>query len=212
MTDFLSSVIWNEATGRWRNVSTGQFVTNESVLSEVHRQTDAAQENLQRLTRNMYAGNISLSQWESAVALELKDAHLAQSMFAVGGRGNMTAASFGRVGGTLANEYSFLNGFAQDIAAGNVSEAQALDRIGQYGNATGQSYWREWQRQQDSIEAEGVHRLTRVPQDGSTDCRGKCRCDLTSNGNGTVDWNLAAAAHCDTCIDMNGGNPWRPML
>lgn len=172
MTDILARVIWNQSTERWRNLASGQFVSNESVRTEVNRHIDAAQDNLQRLTQNMYSGNISLAQWQSGVALELKDGHLAQSMFAVGGRGNMTQANFGRVGGTLANEYSFLSNFADDIAAGRVSEAQALARISQYGNATGQSYWREWAREQDSIALEGLHRLTRVPQDGSTICRG----------------------------------------
>ncbi len=212
MTDILARVIWNRSTGRWRNLATGRFVSNGSVRSEVNRHIDAAQDNLQRLTQNMYSGNVTLAQWQSGVALELKDGHLAQSMFAVGGRGNMTQANFGRVGGTLANEYSFLSRFADDIAAGRVSEAQALARVSQYGNATGQSYWREWQRQQDSIELEGLHRLTRVPQDGSTICRGNCRCFLSVNDNGSVDWVITAAESCATCLDMEGGNPWRPML
>jgi hypothetical protein len=118
-------------------------------------------------------------------------------MFAVGGKANMTQANYGRVGGTLADEYRYLTNFANDILAGRVSEAQALARIQQYGNATQQSYWREWSTTRKLVnwhvnpgescggcldmEAQNPHNpdtMDKYPGSGATECRGNCNCTL----------------------------------
>jgi hypothetical protein len=153
-----------------------------------------------------YQGQISIAQWQIGIAYELKDAHLAQAMFAVGGKANMTQANYGRVGGTLADEYRYLTNFANDILAGRVSEAQALARIRQYGNNTQQAYWREWKEATPKneliwwhtnpgdtcrpssggmgcleLEAGSPYKpedLPTVPGAGATTCKGGCNCDL----------------------------------
>jgi hypothetical protein len=174
-------------------------VANDAVIGEMRRHQQATYDRLDNLTRSLYSGGISLEQWQLGVAVELKDAHLAQSMFAVGGRRNMTAVEWGRVGGTLRDEYRYLHGFAEGIAAGTVSEAQALARIKQYGNATQQSYWREYSEATKGLihwrlgvteehckdcpaNAAGSpytsKTLPNYPGDGSTTCRGNCTCYL----------------------------------
>src|SRR5688572_18567369 len=144
-TPILDSVFnFDNTAQRWRNSADGRFVSNETVRNEMFRHSDATHSTLENLTRRSYAGDINLAQWQVGVASELKDAHLAQAMYAVGGRDNMGFAEFGRVGQTLREQYAFLDKFAADIAAGNVSEAQALARANMYGNAATQSYWAEY--------------------------------------------------------------------
>jgi hypothetical protein len=123
---------------------------------------------------------------------------LIEQMRREGGKNNATPANYGRVGGTLADEYRYLNGFAIDIANGGVSEAQALARIQQYGNATQQSYWREYkllseviywnlnpaEHCADCLDLAGrspyqPQDLSQVPGDGNTTCRGNCKCTLS---------------------------------
>lgn len=199
---------FDERAGRWRDLRRGTFVSEETVRAEVARLAEAAQETQRTLTRQLYNGDISLAQWQRGVAAEQKDARLAQSMFARGGRDNMTPREWGRVGRQLRDDYGYLSGFAQDIADGKVSEAEALRRIGMYGNATGSSYWQEWIRQQEGEGWNNLPALTQVPRDGKTDCLTNCKCDLDRRDDG-IWWLLRPAEHCDDCKALAAGSPYR---
>jgi hypothetical protein len=189
---------YNNTAQRWFDTATGQFASEVAVTEEMRLHQTATYNVLDNVTRQLYAGQLTLEQWQIATAMELKDAHLAQAMFAVGGKRNMTQANYGRVGGTLANEYRFLDNFASEIAKGSVSEAQALARIKQYGNATQQSYWREYKLVSEviywnlhpaehcgdclSLAGGSPYKpkdLGQVPGDGNTQCRGNCQCTLS---------------------------------
>lgn len=204
MTTPISTVAYDNSAGRWRNQETGRFVAEASVIGEMRVHQDAAVTNLHGLTSQLYGGSISVEQWQVAAAAEIKDARLAQAMFAVGGKSNMTQANYGRVGSKLQREYRFLDQFAKDIAAGNVSEAQALNRIAQYGNNTQSSYWQEYEQAtpegfeiwwvlgaaehcQASASGYGCvdmassspyepGSMTAHPGDGGSTCRGNCQC------------------------------------
>src|SRR5689334_8348422 len=111
-----STFNFDNRSQRWRDSTTGRFVSSDAVNAEMFRHSDATHATLEGLTRQLYAGDINLARWQVAVASELKDAHLAQAMFAVGGRDNMGFAEFGRVGQTLREQYGYLNTFAEQIA------------------------------------------------------------------------------------------------
>ena len=190
--------VYSQSARRWVNVSMGQFVPDITVINEMRRHVAATFDILDNLTSQLYRGQITLGQWQIAVASELKDAHLAQSMFAVGGKQNMSAVEFGRVGGTLADEYRHLSQFADDIAAGRVSAAQAQARIQQYGKAAQQSFWREYSLTRPGLINWVLHpadhcpdcvdlaagspytaaTLPTHPGAGETVCRGNCNCTL----------------------------------
>lgn len=189
---------YNNTAQRWFDTASGKFVSETAVIEEMRIHQTATYSALEELTRRLYAGGITLERWQVDIAAELKDAHLAQAMFAVGGKRNMEAENYGRVGGTLADEYRYLHNFATEIAAGTVSEAQALARIQQYGNATQASYWREYKLASELIywnlhPAEHCgdcltlaggspykpKDLNQVPGDGNTKCRGNCKCTLS---------------------------------
>lgn len=162
----------------------------------------AASDALVNLTQRLYAGNISLTQWELGAASIIKDAHLANA--AMGAGGNLGIAGYGRAGINLADEFRFLHNFAGEIKRGTISEAQALARIKQYGNAAKQAYWREldqntpeqalvdWRLNPGehcpdcvSMAAGGPYKpgeLTVYPGSGATQCRGSCNCELVRLG------------------------------
>lgn len=194
-----STYNYDNATQRWRNSLNGQFVSNESVVAEMRRHQEATFTQLESLTNRLYNREISLAQWQLGTAAELKDAHLAQALFGAGGRQNMDFSKWGRVGQTLREQYAYLNRFAQDIADGKVSQAQALARIRQYGKVSQVSYWNEFAVQNKGKQfnyhlnpAEHCHpciarvagnpytyeTLQGIPGDGSTPCRGNDACTL----------------------------------
>ena len=84
--------------GFFSNKFTG-FVSRSQIASEVGRHYTASSATLESLTRSLYAVQITVSQWEIASAIELKNGHIAQAMFGAGGRENMGPAEWGRVGG-----------------------------------------------------------------------------------------------------------------
>jgi hypothetical protein len=188
---------YNDRLQRWQNVSNGQMVSEANVIAEMRRHQDATYTALDALTEQLYNGQINVAQWQVGVAQELKDAHLAQAMLGVGGKANMTSVEYGRVGGVLRDEYRYLARFADDIAAGRQSRAQAMARIKQYGNASQQAYWREWSLKEpyiwwqrnagescsDCVDIEANNPYTgdtlpTVPGAGTTKCRGNCKCTL----------------------------------
>lgn len=198
-TPLIETIRYDNSAQRWRDTSNGRFLSNATVNDEMFRHADATHESLQSLTQQLYSGQISLAGWQIAVATELKDAHLAQAMFAAGGKANMGFAEYGRVGQTLREQYGFLDRFAQDIAAGRVSPAQALARVNLYGNATTQSYWGQYAQNHrgklfyyrlsasehcgDCVAREAgnpytFETLKGYPGDGSTQCKANDRCTL----------------------------------
>lgn len=190
---------YNNTAQRWYATNTGRFVSEQAVTDEMRRHQAATYDTLDRVTRQLYAGSITMEQWQTAVAHELKDAHLAQALYAIGGKNNATQANYGRVGHTLRDQYGYLNDFAHDIASGNISEAEALRRIRMYGNNTQSSYWREYkllsvliywylgttEKHCDDCPALAggspykPQDLNQVPGDGNTKCLSNCDCGLS---------------------------------
>ncbi len=203
-TPTIERIRYENSTERWRDTSTGRFIPQATVADEMFRHSDATHSTLEALTRQLYAGDIQLAQWQVAIASELKNAHLAQAMFAAGGRANMGFAEFGRVGQTLREQYAYLDKFAQEIANGTVSEAMALSRVSHYGDSAKQSYWGEYAERSSGLldwilgayderncnlcpqyAADSPftkETLPAFPADGTTPCKGRCRCRLSRRG------------------------------
>lgn len=208
LTDLLAKYLFNPLAKLWRT-ATGQNVPSAAVQREIDRMKAAAAETLTGLTEDLYAGLLDIDDWQAAVATVLKDAHLAQAMFARGGRAFMGAQEFGRIGSNLADEFHHLTRFAEGIASGSVSEAQALFRIKMYGNATEQAYLREWAIQRRRPEWNSLPRLNQVPRDGKTRCRGNCLCTVTEHADG-LHWEVNANESCPDCLALAAGGPYQP--
>jgi hypothetical protein len=177
---------------------------SSDILGRTYAATNAQ---LSALTTRLYAGEINVLQWSFGVAGVLKDAHIANALLAVAGD-TLNPAQLLRVGLTLADELRYLFGFARGIAAGEVSEAQALARIRQYGNAAQQNYWREFAREIDNSKWSHLPLLTQAPRDGKTQCRGNCNCELWTESDG-VHWVLFPGETCDDCARLSSGSPYR---
>jgi hypothetical protein len=170
---------------------------------------NATNEVLKALTERLYSGQINLVQWSLGVAGELKDAHVASALVGTGSN-SLNLQQLARVGGTLADEYRHLFDFAVGIARGDVSEAQALARISQYGKASQQEYWREYAKAQEKVDAwAALPILSQSPGDGKTRCRGNCNCTLSSKEDG-IHWEINPGESCEDCEALAAGGPYRP--
>lgn len=132
--------VYDNISRQWINLSTGQPLTADAVIAEMHIHQEASQDLLIALTERLYTGLITIEQWQIAVASLLKDMHLAQAAHGAGGKDNLDSAAAGRVNDTLSKEYTFLRDFALAIIAG-LSLALALSRVKMYAIGTQQSFW-----------------------------------------------------------------------
>jgi hypothetical protein len=201
--------VYDRSRRAWIDLVRGGVIEAAQVSAELERQSALAAAVLEALTEQLYAGLISLAEWQMAVAAELRDAHVAHAMCGKGGRERMNQRAWGRVGGHLKDEYRWLTRFAEQIDDGEVSLAQAQARVGQYARASQQAYLREWAKEQDRPEWAGLPTLNQVPRDGRTRCKGNCACNLKSTTRGLV-WELNPAEHCEDCQRLAAGGPYRP--
>lgn len=101
----------------------------------------------------------------------------------------------------IAEQYKYLDGFMDDIAAAVEKDGASLDfianRASLYGKASESEYW----NQATNVD------LPAMPRDGSTQCLSNCQCswDLNCDDNGDVHatWNLGDADHCPDCVQRS---------
>jgi hypothetical protein len=96
---------------------------------------------LRRFTNMLSNGDITLDQWQQSVREALKLAHVQAAIIGNGGKDNMQATDWGRIGQRLRAEYRYLEGFARDLLAGSISSAMAARRIQLYAQSVRSTYW-----------------------------------------------------------------------
>ena len=94
-------------------------------------------------------------------------------------------------------QLKYLDGFVTDLKAGRLTMAQAQARANLYAGAVRGGYY-----------AARYPGLRDYPGDGSTPCRGNCKCTLEDRDDG-IWWVLHPAEHCDGCISRAAGSPYR---
>ena len=203
-------LVFNEQDNTWVLSSTGEALAPPLIHAEIRNHATLSATLLNDMTVGMYAGELDVALWQSAVFAELKDGHTANMIFAAGGEANVTPPAIARLDATIAKEAGFLSEFAQGVADGTVSELQARARATQYAKAMEQSYWKEW----DAGLATGdefshLPLTTNWPGDGQTQCRGNCQCIKTFTPGVGIEWLLFPAEHCDDCLALAAGGPYR---
>lgn len=141
----------------------------------------------------------TVQQWTLDMRELIKNTYRAQYELAIGGRENMTQADYGRLGGILAEQYRYLQGFAEDIAAGRMTLSQAMYRARMYINSSTQAFERA------RAAGYGLD-LPQYPGDGSTQCLTNCKCEWDIQFDEetftfSCYWRLGYAEHCPDCLD-----------
>lgn len=135
-----SSWRYDPVAGRYRG-SNGRFLSQSAVEALVDGRINKLGTLLRRLTNMLSSGDITLDIWQQSVREALKLAHVQAAIIGNGGKGNMQASDWGKIGQRLRAEYRYLEGFARDLLAGSISTPLALSRIGLYAAALRGTYW-----------------------------------------------------------------------
>ena len=126
----------------YRDITTGRVISRANVGEQVDVMIGSSSDVMLTLSEMVDTGGISPQSWNDAVRQEIKDNYLDQYLVGIGGRGQMTQADWGSVGGMIADQYRYLNDFYDQVAAGELSQAQINNRSRMYINSSREAYER----------------------------------------------------------------------
>jgi hypothetical protein len=200
--------IWLPDLHRYRDLATGRFVSADQVLTWAQEAMAAAGDVGSAATALLVNGQLAVGEWQTIVRQELKDSYIQQYVLGKGGLEQMAAADWGSIGGMLAEQYRYLDAFAAEIAAGNLSAAQIEARLGMYFESANEAYERA------NARAYGVPELPDYPGSGNTVCLTRCGCHwefAETEGGWNCYWRLdPAKENCPDCQERAA--TWNPLF
>lgn len=191
---------WNAGAARYVDRATGRFVAQDDVIAVMEQRIEAGIGRLQDMARGVIEGRVEVGALQEAGIVELRRINTQLAALGRGGWRQMSPSDWGRVGAHLRQEYEYWRGFMQDIASGNLTEAQINARLGLYGNHAWQSYWMQDEtakREAGAVEernilddgaahctecpdltARGWVAIGELPPPGARECQANCRCQI----------------------------------
>lgn len=162
---------WNAGAGRYIDPDSGRFVPKQAEVRALDERITAGIDQVRAVTVGVLEGAVSVEDWQTAVAVELRRMHTQAAALGRGGWQQMTPRDWGRIGRALRDEYAYLRGFAEALAGGNLSEAQVNARLTLYVNGIWSSYWKG---AAGAMQGAGMTEERRIltPAEHCKDCEG----------------------------------------
>lgn len=172
----------------------------------------ASEKRIEDMTQQLANGTLSLQDWQIAMRDELRRSALEQYVTGKGGDpANINQTDYLALGPELKSQYKYLGNFAAAIDKAS-KDGKPLDfavqRAKLYARSTQAIYWK----------SEIPVQLPQYPRDGSTACRGNCKCRLRTQREYDADgkaiavlvwWQLSPAEHCEDCLAL--ARSWNPL-
>lgn len=182
-------------------VKAGTFVGAARVASIRDQLIDARKARVTALSLD-YAQSgktpADLTKWAEGMRDEIRSVTIAQYLLARGGREAMTPSDWGRIGGLIANQYKYLNGFIERIDNGRYSDKQIALIARMYAASSVRAF------ELGKVNQQGIGDLPAMPGDGGTICLSNCRCRWRIVEKRSVwecYWTLGSSEHCQDCTD-----------
>jgi hypothetical protein len=167
---------FNDRVKRFVDRATGRFVSWDKVLGLGAESRRAASAAIASGVAAL-AGGGSGAAFGAAFRNEIKAEYIRQYLLGIGGLNRMTPADWGSIGGSLAEQYKYLNGFLAEIAAGGLSEGQIAARAAMYINSSREAFER---------------------------AKAKCARELEMT---EEVWVINGGEHCEDCLEFEARGP-----
>lgn len=169
---------------------------------------DAATGAMGILAEALASGKHDVGGWERAMREAIKAIFGAQYVFGRGGLNAMRPADWDRLGGLVEQQVGYLTGFADDVAAGKLSQPKIRVRAELYVGSSVQAH------EAGKAAALDVE-LPAHPGDGSSECLANDRCawHLVRRKDGAVEATWVADLDkrtCKTC--RKRAKDWNPLI
>ncbi len=192
---------WDSAVQRYRNPTSGRFVSPRDVRAEVDVYLENARSGARGLTQLLVDGRVSLGDWQGLMADEIKALHTSNAVLARGGWEQMADDDWSRLGEQVRDEYPYLRRWAIALEDGTAPlDGRALARADMYVQSArgtyeeakrygGLQYGFLWERNvlgatldhcSGCREASdmGVRPVGEITAVGDRDCSSNCDCEL----------------------------------
>lgn len=137
----LPGYAWDSRLHNYVNLSTGRMVSRREVHDLLRDVVESAQQAMMTFGRLAGEGQMTPREFYEAMKTTVRQAYNAAAALSKGGWAQMTPADWGANGRLLRDEYQRLRNFAQDLADGKLSPAQAQARAALYGDSAYGRYW-----------------------------------------------------------------------
>lgn len=117
-TTELSQYQYDPRSRRYRNRTTGRYLSASDVRSAVDTIIDSQALKMRDLASRLVNGELALSDWQMQSAALLKALHVALGLAANGGLANTSASDLGYLASQIKEQYKYLNKMALQIRKG----------------------------------------------------------------------------------------------
>jgi|LakMenEpi03Aug12_release.lakeMendotaPanAssembly.Ray.scaffolds.fasta_scaffold188378_2 hypothetical protein len=132
---------WESSVRRYRDRSTGRFLSRKTVADLTLLRIKQVTEDLQKLGDSLITGESTLRQWQQQFAESLKILHTQQFLLGVGGDSQIKDRDYKTISDILFEQYQYLQNFATELTQGKVSQPQFRNRVNLYAKASQISFY-----------------------------------------------------------------------
>lgn len=200
--DILRGYQWSRSAARYRDTSTGRFVSRTRITNLLEQNVDRAEHRLANLVQGLYNKELAPGYVQTMMRDEVRRLTLQNIALGKGGFDRLTFSDYGRAGRQLRDTYTRMTNLVRDIETGRASLPQALNRVQGYVLEARQQFFKA---EREALMAAG-HRFEErrvlaasehcngcvtyarmgwqpmgtlpLPGDGDTECGRRCRCSL----------------------------------
>jgi hypothetical protein len=148
----------------------GRFLSRTQVRDTLDNALANNGKVVRELTQQLRDGRISIADWQTGMAREIKNVHLYSIAAARGGWAQMTPTAYERAGQSVEVQYRYLRGFAEQIASGaQPLNGRALERAAMYSEA-GRNTFHHVEREEMEVRGMTEERSIRHPADSCEEC------------------------------------------
>lgn len=168
---YLPKYLWQPERGTYIYARSQRKVPEKYVVRAISEYADQVKGTLRGYAQDLIDGSINVAEFQRRMADEIKSSHIAAYSVGRGGREGFTPRDFGKIGGMLRQrQYKHLDGFAQAIANGELTEAQILDRAGRYAGQVNGFYGEGFRQSAAESEATHERRVMNPAKENCPDC------------------------------------------
>jgi len=163
---------WSESIHRYRDKVTGRFASRDDVLSWVNESIAGSDTAVYDYSLLVDRDNptISPTDWQEAMRKELKGEYIRQYVLGRGGVDQMTQVDWGSVGGMLAEQYKYLQVMAEQLEAGELTQAQVAARSQMYIRSSREAFERANRRGMEELGMSEVQWVINPSVENCPDC------------------------------------------
>jgi hypothetical protein len=200
--------MWDARLGRYRNERSGRLLPGKRIQEMRDGLLITAGAVVLSLSDRLASGDLDVGTWERAMRDAIKAIFGAQYVFGRGGLKAMQSKDWAAVGDLVKEQYGYLSGFADDVAAGKLTTPQIRIRAELYVGSSVRAH-------EDGKGAAWDVGLPAQPADGSAECLSNDRCawHLRRRKDGAVEATWVAERDdriCKTC--RKRAKDWNPLV